>query len=379
MQILNFPSIDIPDIEKEFVHDVYDPPDIDKLRKEREEEIKKKEREAKLRSEEIKIIKKKDNFDKINKMQKQLDSNKFTFDSNGKIISFRQYKLDNLTKDFQFIKNTIKENNDTIKTSKKKKLSFKGQNIKLNEDIIKNPAEEEKAEKVDKILEKNKDKIIPSGSNFQIILPNIGVVIKENQKIKEGGREFNKFFNKYSINDYDKILNEYVPLQNKTQMKNKMEKMSLTASNSNKSLQKKMSESVDNQRSNTQNNYNNKTSFNYNTFSSNENLNTNNPLLATNDNIQLNINDTENNIINNSSSYLKTSIGVNSFNKNSNNYNPLMTSFNLRSAVINLSQGKRGINFNDSITMKKAGASSLKLEIIKSMLIYIKIIMGQKI
>ena len=362
MQILNFPSIDIPDIEKEFVHDVYDPPDIDRLRKEREEEIKKKEREAKLRSEEIKIIKKKDNFDKINKMQKQLDSNKFTFDSNGKIISFRQYKLDNLTKDFQFIKNTIKENNDTIKTSKKKKLSFKGQNIKLNEDIIKNPAEEEKAEKVDKILEKNKDKIIPSGSNFQIILPNIGVVIKENQKIKEGGREFNKFFNKYSINDYDKILNEYVPLQNKTHMKNKMEKMSLTASNSNKILQKKMSESVDNQR-NSQNNYNNKTSFNYNTFSSNENLNTNNPLLTTNDNIQLNINDTENNIINNSSSYLKTSIGVNSFNKNSNNYNPLMTSFNLRTAVINLSQGKRGISFNDSITMKKAGASSLKMEI----------------
>ena len=52
-------------------------------------------------------------------MQKQLDSNKFTFDSNGKIISFRQYKLDNLTKDFQFIKNTIKDNNDTVKTSKK--------------------------------------------------------------------------------------------------------------------------------------------------------------------------------------------------------------------------------------------------------------------
>ena len=103
-----------------------------------------------------------------------------------------------------------------------------------------------------------------------------------------------------------------------------MEKMSLTASNSNKILQKKMSESVDNQRSNTQNNYNNnKTSFNYNKFSSKENLNTNNPLLATNDNIQLNINDTENNIINNSASYLKTTIGANSFNKNINNYNPL--------------------------------------------------------
>ena len=362
VQMVNFPSMDIPGIENEFMHEVFDPPNIDKLRKERDDEIKKKEKEKKMQIEAIKIAKKKDDNEKINKRVKPLDSNKYTFDSNGKIINFKQYKLDSLMKDFAFIKNSIKD--DKVKPTKKKNISINKESaIKINEDVIKNPNnEEEKREKshTDKNNEK-KDKIIPSGSNFQIILPNIGVVIKENQKIKEGGREFNKFFNKYSIHDYDKILNEYVPLQNKTKMRNKMEIMNLTPTTTH--IQKKISESVDNTRINTsQHNFSNiNNTFNFNT----DNINMNNPLLLnTNDNIQVNINDTDNNIINNnisSSPYLKTSI--NSFTKNTNNnYNPLMTSFNARSALMSFSQGKRGINMNDSIMLKKPGAS-LKMEI----------------
>ena len=76
--------------------------------------------------------------------------------------------------------------------------------------------------------EKNKEKIIPSGSNFKLILPNIGVVIKENNNKKEGSRDFNKYFKKYSMKDYDKILNEYVPLQNKTKIKTKFQKLAQT-------------------------------------------------------------------------------------------------------------------------------------------------------
>ena len=353
MQMFNFPSIDIPDIEKEFMHEEYDPPDVNKLRKEIEEDIKKKEREKKLRIEAAKIVKKKEDNEKINKKVKPLDSNKFTFDPNGKIISFKQYKLENLSKDFTFIRNNIKDT-DASKLNKKKKISLLNEsNTKISEEVIKNPTieEEEKKEKsqADKIIEK-KEKIIPSGSNFQIILPNIGVVIKENQKVKEGGREFNKFFNKYSINDYDKILKEYVPLQNKSKMRSKMEKMNLTTTNN---LQKKMSESVENTRTNiSQNNFN---TINNNTFNLNyETINTNNPLLTTND-IQIN-NDTESNFIN-TSPYLKTSVGLNSFNRKTNNYNPLLTSF------MNYSQGKKGINTKNSILMKKPGITSLKMEI----------------
>ena len=47
IQMIDFPSLDIPDIEKEFIHEEYDPPNIDKLRKEIEEEIKKKRKRKK--------------------------------------------------------------------------------------------------------------------------------------------------------------------------------------------------------------------------------------------------------------------------------------------------------------------------------------------
>ena len=189
--MVDYPSIDIPEIEREYNHEEYDPPNINYLRKEKEEEKKRREKEEKIKRNEEKIIKKQGEGEKTNKKQRILDSNKFTFDSNGQIISFKQYKLDNLTKDFKFVKNIIKENIESIKAAKKKSVNTKTENAVNEEEIIKNPAEEEKAEKSEK--KEKKEKILPSGSNFQIILPNIGVVIKENLKIKEGGREFNKF------------------------------------------------------------------------------------------------------------------------------------------------------------------------------------------
>ena len=363
MIMFNFPTADIPDIDREFKHEEYDPPDINKLRKEVEEEIKKREKEKKLRIDAARTIKKKEDNDKSNKKIKLLDSNKYTFDPEGKIISFKHYRIDSLTRDFTFIKNGIKEI-DAKAANKKKKgaviISEKGENEgnaneKNTEEVIKNPMMEEEERKEKSQAEKTnekKEKIIPSGSNFQIILPNIGVVIKENQKIKEGGREFNKFFNKYSINDYDKILKEYVPLQNKSKIRSKMELLALNTTNN---LKTKTSESVDSTKiNNSQNNLNNvNKTFNYNYDAINSNIN---PLLTTND-LQIN-NSIDNNMMmnmDNTSPYLKTSIG-NSFNKRHNNYNPLLTSF------MNYSQGKKGYSLNNSIQMKQ-GLGSLKIEI----------------
>ena len=196
-----------------------------------------------------------------------------------------------------------------------------------------------------------KEKIIPSGSNFKLILPNIGVVVKENNNQKEGGKDFNKYFKKYSINDYDKILNEYVPLQNKTKIKNRFERMNLTSS----VIQKQLSESMDKSNNNTINN----TQINMSTIKNKRNENMN-PLLTSNDNIQ--INEINSSYINQNSSYMKTA-GNNSITKNTVLFNPIMTSSNIRSAFINFSQDKRGNNFANSIIMKKLGSSSLKMEI----------------
>ena len=353
--LIDFPSEDIPGIENEYKHDVYDPPNIHILRKDREEEIKNKEKESIINNNLLKMNKKKEDSSKAVRFIKPLDSNKFTFDSNGKIISFKQYKIDNLSKDFTFIKNNIKEKMDKeeaiIRPNRKTRLTIKEpkeiiiKDNKMNEHFN---TEEQKDKK-----DKTKEKIIPSGSNFKLILPNIGVVIKENNEKKEGSKDFNRYFQKYSINDYNKILNEYVPMQNKNKIKNRFDKLNTTTS----IIHKQLSESIDKLYSNTINN----TQMNITTINNKrpENMNITNPLLASNDNIQTTENN--NNILNNqNSSFMKSSIN-NSFNKSSALYNPLMTSFNMRSG--NLSQDKKGNNFNNSIIMKKLGTGSLKLEI----------------
>ena len=47
----------------------------------------------------------------------------------------------------------------------------------------------------------------PSGSNFDLIKPEIGVIVQENIKVKSGGINFYEKYNKFSINDFDKTMN----------------------------------------------------------------------------------------------------------------------------------------------------------------------------
>ena len=352
--MVDFPSEDIPGIETEFKHDIYEPSNIHILRKDKEEEIKNKEKEIKLNKDKGNALKKKEEIEKLIKNVKTIDSNKFTFDSNGKIISFKAYKLDNLSKDFTFIKNNIKEKNEKeevvpIKSKKFTRQSVKEQNeeivIRDNSRMFEHYGNEEKKEK-------NKEKIIPSGSNFKLILPNIGVVVKENNNKKEGSRDFNKYFKKYSMKDYDKILNEYVPLQNKTKIKTKFQKLAQTF------VKKTLSDSMDKRN----NNFINNIQMNLSTINNKkiESMNITNPLLTSTD---INQNSENNNTYTNqNSSYIKTSANV-SFNKGSGIYNPLMTSSNVKSAKINFSQDKNRNDFNNSIIMKKMGFGSLKLEL----------------
>ena len=352
--MVDFPSEDIPGIETEFKHDIYEPSNIHILRKDKEEEIKNKEKEIKLNKDKGNALKKKEEIEKLIKNVKTIDSNKFTFDSNGKIISFKAYKLDNLSKDFTFIKNNIKEKNEKeevvpIKSKKFTRQSVKEQNeeivIRDNSRMFEHYGNEEKKEK-------NKEKIIPSGSNFKLILPNIGVVIKENNNKKEGSRDFNKYFKKYSMKDYDKILNEYVPLQNKTKIKTKFQKLAQTF------VKKTLSDSMDKRN----NNFINNIQMNLSTINNKkiEAMNITNPLLTSTD---INQNSENNNTYTNqNSSYIKTSANV-SFNKGSGIYNPLMTSSNVKSAKINFSQDKNRNDFSNSIIMKKMGFGSLKLEL----------------
>ena len=84
----------------------------------------------------------------------------------------------------------------------------------LSKDSLKNSPKKEKDKGKDKEKEINllnqskKKKIELSGSNFQLINPAVGVTIKEKRIEKSGGTDFFKEFHKYSIEEYNRTLQE---------------------------------------------------------------------------------------------------------------------------------------------------------------------------
>ena len=345
---------DIPGVEEEYNHQNLEPQNVEFLRREREELIQKRINENKLKENSNKIIKPVED-DRIKK--KLIDSNRFSFDSNGNIIHFRPYKFDNLSKDFVITKNTIRalenksnSNNNNL-SNKKGNLFNKDKDKKekeiVQEEIIKNIEEEIKTKPINDIVNNantEKGKFIPSGSNFEIISPNIGVVIKENHLEKEGSKEFSKYFKKYSIRDYNKMLNDFVPLQNRTMLQNHI--------NSSNNTSKYLSTEPNN------NTYLNKKSSILSHLDSNNNINMNsteipgNPLLSNEDQSSYFMDKDKS--INNS--------GFNS-NINSNLNNPLLPS-NMNSINLDRYNGSyNSINMDNSIVMKRLGTGSLKLEL----------------
>ena len=130
-----------------------------------------------------------------------------------------------------------------------------------------------------KISTEKNEQIIPSGSNFSIMLPNIGVTLKEDDQIKERTLEFKKYFKKYSISDYDRISRDYLPLQNKTILKIKIGQITNTINNMNlTTVNKKIP--INNILINNMNyKYNSTNSLGNNNISMNNNININFPFL----------------------------------------------------------------------------------------------------
>ena len=393
-EILEIPSKDIPGINEEYDFEKYDPPNINFLRREREDQILRREKESKKLHFNIKnnnnnnqIIIEDEEKRIDNRKIKMFDSNRLTFDSNGKIISFKPLKIDIFSKDFITPKNSVrlfrkrkntmrktKKNLEEINESVKEKEKEKEKNDVENlENIIKNPMDDiegiNRNQYMKYIMEKN-EKIVPSGSNFSIMLPNIGVVLKENELVKKGNREFGKFFKKYSLEDYDKILKDYVPLQNKTMMLNKMGKVITTL---NKTLNRKLTNKVNstNNMNNTLNNNdsnnlistlslnNNNINNNYSTMINN-NSEISNPLI--NQENEMVSRDNEKIINNKNYNLIKTlrpnkSTFNNSLISSFNNYNNLSVGLNNKNNSFNTPK------YDGSIILYKNDISSLKMEL----------------
>ena len=158
--MIEYPFEDIPNIEEEFNFEKYDIPNIEILRKDFEESLIKKEQERKRQKREEEKARRKKKESNEKKVTKLFDSNRLTFDSNGKIISFRPYKTDNL-KDFFIPKNFIKDlkKHESIKSKKTKKITLKNEE-QIEGDIIKNNEHNRNSKKYSCISNSEKTKKI---------------------------------------------------------------------------------------------------------------------------------------------------------------------------------------------------------------------------
>lgn len=192
--------------------------DIKKMRRKLLEEIEKKDKEKKMEKERKRIEE---------LLKKNQDKNKKNKDSEEKGLN-----PDSFIKEFISISSLQKEIKSGISISaleeEKKQLTKKAKkNIEYNK-IPKIRPEKEQI-RHDKLLQKifmkkfkiNKNKedsnsedsdestgnIKPSGSNFYLIKPEVGVIIQENANVKSGGINFYEKYNKFSVNDFNKTMN----------------------------------------------------------------------------------------------------------------------------------------------------------------------------
>lgn len=116
--------------------------------------------------------------------------------------------LNQLSKFFLFIflfsvnvavKELVIKGDDGIKNNQMKAIS--------NKDIIKNPQAEIDQDFQTKF--ETKKNILVSGSNYQNIIPNVGVRIQEEDKSKTGGLDFKNQFGRMSMKEYEMLRKKY--------------------------------------------------------------------------------------------------------------------------------------------------------------------------
>ena len=224
-----------------------EPEFIPKIRNEYQKELV--QRDLKLQKErKLNLIKSGSTGDLITKkvMLREFNNARYTFDSNGNVIPYRFIRVDNMKNDFhspdvneKVIKNIIRQDEfkkqDTTTTSNKKKgkifLDMLPSEVRENTNIYRLVMNSMKG--------RNSLSIgcPPSGDNFSLIQPEIGVVIKNDQlnKAKDGGRNFREKFKRFSLNDYDKLIKTILPFQNrqKVEYSNNTNNISNSSSNTN--------------------------------------------------------------------------------------------------------------------------------------------------
>ena len=245
--VLEMPFIEIPE---EVYNKNKETEEIKQLRKETLEHILAKEEELKK-------------YNKNKKIKAPIKNSnikgKFCTDCEGKIVMIKEIRPESLLKEFWPISSNQKEilggksfqsflkenyileqkankniiynngnfinllNSNTLSTKEKEMinefLKKNGKNtIDGNINLMKEELFNIQPPPISHLSPRN-ERIEPSGSNFKIINPSVGVNIKEKNKVKVGGDNFFEKFHKYSINEFNKTLKETLEWETKIKLK----------------------------------------------------------------------------------------------------------------------------------------------------------------
>jgi len=194
--------------------------------------MKKKEQEIKIKEKFEKAIKEK--AIETVKKQKEYERKNATTDADGKVIFIKNETIDKFTHDFVNPRCEVKDKGETVNylssSTKIEKIEVYPSHINVNNMFLK---------KEDKHLDKSKNKIdlkatqkikpdnsfhmstainsnndkfydrgpiVPGGSSYDLMIPEVGVTFYESGKSKFGGTDYFKAYKKYSHNDYLSIL-----------------------------------------------------------------------------------------------------------------------------------------------------------------------------
>ena len=169
--------------------------------------------------------------------RKELANKNVTVDIKGELVYIKSLDINQFINDFTKTKSKFKEIKtiefeSKIKRNKRRKSTF----IEKNPDVFMDFQEPEKITKKKSknnknlpnisgkksihekptntgfgfIFDKNKEPIIGSGSNFDIMSPSCGVNLTEENKSKSGGKDFFHKYNKYSIQVFEETLNKTI-------------------------------------------------------------------------------------------------------------------------------------------------------------------------
>ena len=167
--------------------------------------------------------------------RKELANKNVTVDIKGDIIYIKSLNINDFINDFTKMRSKLKEIK-TIQTASKNVLMKKALVEKNPINYYFEQIDKEKPKKKGKknlyfnhksakgdernnnnmnknnlgIMDRLREPIYASGSNFEILNPECGVNLKENEKTKSGGKDFYRKYNKYSIEVFEETLNRTV-------------------------------------------------------------------------------------------------------------------------------------------------------------------------